>query len=107
MRTLIPVLAACAFLAPVYGQPTYSREGSSIVQAKCQRCHRPNDIAPFALMTYDDAATWAEDINRVVSDKIMPPWKPVPGHGEFKDSYGLTSDERQTILDWFAAGIPQ
>lgn len=49
-------------------------------------------------MTYDDASTWAEDINRVVSANIMPPWKPVPGHGhgEFKDSYGLSGDERQT-----------
>src|SRR5207245_7368854 len=62
---------------------------------------------PFTLMTYDNASTWSEDIKRVVSAKIMPPWKPVPGHGDFKDSYGLTDDERQTILDWIAAGSPQ
>src|SRR4051794_41259864 len=107
MRQLLIVLIALASFAPAYGQPTYSREVSRIMQGKCQRCHRPNDIAPFSLMTYDDASTWSEDIKRVVTDKIMPPWKPVPGHGDFKDSYGLTEDERQTILDWIAAGSPQ
>ncbi len=107
MRNIVLAVAVFTSLVPAYAEPTYSREVSRILQAKCQRCHRPNDIAPFALMTYDDAATWSEDIKRVVSDKIMPPWKPVPGHGDFKDSYGLTGEERQTILDWIAAGNPQ
>lgn len=92
--------AACA-------APTYSKEVSRIVRDKCQACHRPNDIAPFALTTYDDARTWAEDIARVVSEGVMPPWKPVPGHGEFRDFRGLTPEERQTILDWAAAGAPE
>ena len=35
----------------------------------------------------------------------MPPWKPVPGYGEFRDSYALTADEKQTILSWIANGI--
>ncbi|HUS05592.1 MAG TPA: hypothetical protein VMZ52_04830 [Bryobacteraceae bacterium] len=87
--------------------PTYSREIARITQSKCQQCHRPNDIAPFALMNYSDASTNAEDIKRVVSEKIMPPWKPVPGHGEFTNSYGLTDEERQTIIDWVNAGSPE
>ena len=107
MRQIVLLIAAASCIVPAFAQPTYSREVSRIMQAKCQRCHRPNDIAPFALMNYDDASTWAEDIQRVITDKIMPPWKPVPGHGEFKDSYGLSGDERQTILDWIAAGAPQ
>jgi hypothetical protein len=37
----------------------------------------------------------------------MPPWKPVEGHGEFKDSYALTDLERQTILAWVRAGGPE
>ncbi len=107
MRSIVLFLVAVSSLTPAYAQPTYSREVAPIVQAKCQRCHRPNDIAPFALMNYDEANTWTEDIQRVLSDRIMPPWKPVPGHGTFKDSYGLTEDERQTILDWIGAGAPQ
>ena len=101
------VLCAVAAVAPVNAQPTYSKEVSRIIQAKCQQCHRPDDIAPFALLKYEDASAWAEDIGRVVENKIMPPWKPVAGHGEFKDNFGLSADERKTILDWVAAGAPE
>ncbi|MBL8214925.1 MAG: hypothetical protein JNK87_29665 [Bryobacterales bacterium] len=87
-------------------QPTYSREVSRIVAEKCQICHRPNDIAPFSLLSYEDAQTWAEDIKRVVSERIMPPWKPVEGHGEFRDSYALSEEQRQTLIQWADAGAP-
>src|SRR6266545_1986786 len=80
------------------------RDVAPVLQSKCQRCHHPNDIAPFALMTYDDAQTWAADIRTAVSAGVMPPWKPVPGYGEFRDAYGLTADERQLILDWVDQG---
>jgi hypothetical protein len=97
----------CAFVSSLHAQPTYSREVSRIFQEKCQNCHRPNDIAPFALMNYQDAQTWAEDIKRVVEEKIMPPWKPVAGHGEFRDSYALSDEERQAIVSWVNAGSPE
>lgn len=58
-------------------------------------------------MSYQDASTWAEDIQRAVAERRMPPWKPVPGYGEFRDSYGLTEEERQTILSWVHAGAPE
>ena len=34
----------------------------------------------------------------------MPPWKPAPGIGNFRNSYALTDAERQTIMDWVGAG---
>jgi hypothetical protein len=104
LRSVLSVLAMAGFAA---AQPTYSKEVSRIMQEKCQLCHRPNDIAPFALSSFEDAETWAEDIKRVVSERIMPPWKPVDGHGEFQDAYGLTEEERRTIVDWVEAGAPQ
>jgi Predicted membrane protein len=106
MRNAIALAVLAAGLLSA-ADPTFSRDVSRIMQAKCQQCHRPNDIAPFSLMSFSDASTYAEDIQRVVSQKIMPPWKPVAGHGEFKNNYGLTSEERQTILDWVAAGAPE
>jgi cytochrome c551/c552 len=77
------------------------------MQAKCDQCHRPNDIAPFSLLTYNDASTYAIDIATQVGNGVMPPWKPVAGYGSFRNSYALTDDERQTILDWVAAGAPE
>ena len=106
-RRLIFILSTFLFAWSVaQAQPTYSKEVSRILQEKCQMCHRPNDIAPMPLLTYDDAQLWMDDIKRVVSDKIMPPWKPVPGFGEFRDSYGLSDAERQTLISWVNAGAP-
>ena len=86
--------------SPAFAQqgPTYSQEISRIFQAKCQTCHRDGDIAPFALATYDDAVTWAQDIQTTVTNGTMPPWKPVPGYGEFQYSLALSADEKQPIL---------
>lgn len=108
--TLSRNLVLFAFLAamvPAFGQPTFSKDVAPIMQAKCGQCHREGDIAPFSVATYDTVWGWAEDIKRDVSNNIMPPWKPVAGYGEFRDSYALTDDERKTILDWVDAGVPQ
>jgi hypothetical protein len=50
---------------------------------------------------------WARDIQTSVSNGTMPPWKPVPGYGDFQYSLALTADEKQAILDWVGNGTPQ
>lgn len=107
IRHALIVLAALLTGLPAAAQVTYTKEISRIFFAKCAQCHRPNDIAPFSLLDYDAASTWAPDIRRVVDDGLMPPWKPVEGHGEFRDSFALTKEEKQQILDWVAAGAPK
>ena len=104
-RWSICVALCAASLAPA--QVTYSKDVSRIFQVKCQQCHRDGDIAPFALNNYDAALQWSRDIDRVLRQKIMPPWKPADGFGEFRGSYQLSEDERQMILDWIAAGSPE
>jgi hypothetical protein len=102
-------LAALAVVlsASAYAEPTWNRDVSRIAQAKCQGCHRPNDIAPFPLMSYSDAEPRARLIKSAVGRRFMPPWKPVEGYGHFKGSYALTEEERQTILSWVDAGAPE
>src|SRR5512141_2587321 len=34
--------------------PTFHKDVEPILQEKCQSCHAPGKIAPFALMTYAD-----------------------------------------------------
>ena len=103
LRLLFALTLSSAF---AYGQPTYAREVSRIVQGKCQQCHRPNDIAPMAFSTYDQLVDWAPDIKRVVNEGIMPPWKPVAGHGKFRDAFGLTAQEKQDLIAWIDGGTP-
>jgi hypothetical protein len=69
-------------------------------------CHREGDIAPFALTKYEEAAGWADMIDEVVSQERMPPWHADPRHGTFRDDRRLSSDEKQLIRRWAAAGAP-
>jgi hypothetical protein len=94
-----------AFAAVSLAQPNYTRDISRIFQAKCQQCHREGDIAPFALDSYDTARDWSEDIKRVVTEGIMPPWKPVAGYGQFRDDRSLSEDEKIQILSWIDGGM--
>src|SRR5690348_10110035 len=110
MRIRFALGLSCSLLlagAAAAQGPTYSKDIAPIYQAKCQICHHDGDVAPFSLNNYDDALTWAFDTRRVLLQGSMPPWKPVAGYGEFRDSYSLTADEKQTILDWITTGMPE
>src|ERR1044071_7577131 len=104
MHKLLLLTLLCGAIASA--QPTYSREVSRIMQQKCQMCHRPGDVAPFPLLTYDDVMAQLRGVRANVDARLMPPWKPIAGHGDFKNNLSLTDDERQTILDWVDAGAP-
>lgn len=107
MTRLLLLSALCAAAPLAHAETTYAKEIARIFQAKCQGCHRAGDIAPFALDSYEAAKTWGDDIQRVVRDRIMPPWKPVGAQGKFQHEFGLTEEDRQVILDWYVAGAPE
>lgn len=86
---------------------TYSKDVSRILQEKCQQCHRPGDIGPMSLLTYDDAVNYAPDIKRVLEQGIMPPWKPNEGAEKFKGAYNLSDQQKADLLSWIANGTPQ
>ena len=93
--------AACA-----QAEVTYAKEVSRILVGRCQQCHRPGDIGPMSLLSYDDAVNYAPDIKRVVSEGIMPPWKPSESHGTFKGSFALNPEEKLDLLAWIGNGTP-
>jgi peroxiredoxin len=86
---------------------TYTNEVARVFQARCVSCHRPGEIAPFSLTSYDDAVSWADTIAEVVEEQRMPPWFASPEHGKFTNAARLTNDEKQTIYDWVDAGCPE
>ena len=55
-----------------------------MVFKNCAACHRPGEVAPFSLLTYHDVKKRAKQIAEVTATRQMPPWKAVPGHGEFR-----------------------
>jgi len=86
---------------------TFNRDVMKILQDRCQNCHRPGQAAPFSLLNYRQAIKWALDIERVVTDRAMPPWKPIAGFGHFRDEQRLAESEIATITRWVASGMPE
>ena len=87
--------------------PTFNKEIVRILQQNCQTCHHAGDIAPFALMTYRDALAHAGDIKFVTAARVMPPWKPVQGCGEFDQARVLSQNDIDTIARWVDGGTPE
>ena len=87
--------------------PTFSRDVAPILFKHCASCHRPGQYAPFSVLTYDETRPWARAIRQQVATRRMPPWKPAPGHGEFRDVRRLTEAEIETIDRWAEAGAPE
>jgi peroxiredoxin/mono/diheme cytochrome c family protein len=89
------------------GEITYAKQVSRIMQRRCQECHRPGEIGPFALLTYKDAKAWADTIHEVVLEQRMPPWHPDPRFGTFSNDRRLSPDEADTLLEWVSRGCPK
>jgi len=86
---------------------TYTRHIAPILFQNCVACHRPGEVAPFALQTFADASKRAKQIAAVVKQRDMPPWKPEAGFGNFHNERRLTESEIATIVAWSAAGAPE
>lgn len=112
VKTAITDVEACPLnLAPQEkaGKPlakiTYSEHAASIIQRRCQACHRPGGVGPFELMTFEDARSWATSIREVVTQGLMPPWHADAPHGHFANDRSLTDEEYATLLDWIDGGV--
>ena len=98
-------------IAPPRGEPrtdvTYTRDVAPILYRHCAECHRPEDVGPFPLLTYEDARRRASVMAQVVTQRYMPPWKPRPGYRKFQGERGLTAAEIETIRRWSEGGAPE
>ncbi len=83
---------------------TYTRDVEPIFQQKCQTCHRPGQIGPFSLLTYEDAATRSRMIAEVVEQRRMPPWHADARHGTFANDRSLSAAQVATIQAWVNDG---
>lgn len=86
---------------------TYSEHIAPILNKNCVSCHRPGEVAPFSLIGYDNAKRHARTMAVVTERRVMPPWKAVEGHGEFKDSKRLSDLEITLLSAWAEEGTPR
>jgi peroxiredoxin len=88
------------------GRITWTKHIEPILQKHCQACHRPGQIGPFSLLTYQDALGWADTIVEVTREGRMPPWHASPEHGRFANDPRLSDADRQRLAGWLEAGCP-
>lgn len=89
-------------------QPTFAKDIAPLLQRSCQVCHRPNNIAPMSLLTYQEVRPWAKAIKSQVLTREMPPWyiDRAVGIRDFKNDPSLSDAEIMLISKWVDAGAP-
>src|SRR5829696_6367512 len=92
---------------PTAGVPTFSKDVAPILFKKCTQCHRPGEIAPMSLLTYEDARPYAESIVDELTEGAMPPWHADPNVGHFKNDRSLSAADKATLLNWAKNGAPR
>ena len=87
--------------------PNFADDIAPLVVEHCAPCHRPGEVGPFPLLTYDDVRRRARQIAEVTASRFMPPWKPEPGFGgPFIGSRRLSDSDVDLFRRWAEAGAP-
>jgi hypothetical protein len=115
--TWVVVAAAPAAAQTATDHPvTFSKDIAPILQRSCQRCHRPDSVAPMSLITYEQVRPYAREIKRRTalrdvpwSRGVMPPWflERTIGVQKIKDDISLSDGDLATIAKWVDSGAPE
>jgi mono/diheme cytochrome c family protein len=104
------LLSFCALLALAaqlaWTAATFNRDIAPILYKECSSCHHSGEVAPFPLITYQDAVRHAPTIAAVTQRRTMPPWKAEPGP-HFKGERRLTDEQIASIGEWATHGMPE
>ena len=81
------------FHLPVYlfaQKITFTEHIAPIIHQNCTPCHRPGEVGPFSLITFEDVSKRGKFIHKVTESRYMPPWRADHDFGEFKEVRKLT-----------------
>ncbi|MEP7116363.1 MAG: hypothetical protein ABI880_02205 [Acidobacteriota bacterium] len=98
------VLAAITFSAgtgeahkAITSRYQFNEDVFPVVRDRCGRCHVDGGVAPMSLMTFDDAAPWAESLRIELLSDTTPAWHPLK----------LNARELDLLLVWATGGAPR
>lgn len=92
---------------PASSGPTFNEHVAAIVFQNCASCHRPGEIGPFPLLTYQDVRKRSRLIAEVTENRVMPPWHAESGHVEFLNPRVLSEAQINIVRRWHEAGAPE
>ena len=87
--------------------PTFTKDVAPILYKNCSQCHRPDEVAPMSLMTYEEVRPWARSIKSKVLKKEMPPWGVGESSLKFSNDRQMSEKEIDTLVSWVDAGAPK
>ncbi len=102
-------LSTASASAQTPAAPTFTKDIAPILQRSCVSCHRPGEIAPMSLVSYQQVRPWARSIKTRTAKRDMPPFHVdrTIGIQAFKDDPSLSDAEIALIGKWVDAGAPQ
>ncbi|MEM1250505.1 MAG: alkyl hydroperoxide reductase [Acidobacteriota bacterium] len=104
---LVPRCAHGAAAQAASATPTFASDVARVLHENCVECHRPGEMAPMSLLTYQEARPWAKSIARVVASGAMPPWHADSRYGPYANDLRLSEDDKTLLLAWVEGGAPQ
>lgn len=87
-------------------QPTWAADVACILYTHCTPCHHTGGIAPFPLVTYQDAIVVSSGLVSAVSSGRMPPWPPDRDYHRLAFERFLTDQEKDVLTEWVNGGSP-
>jgi hypothetical protein len=109
-RALVSACAAAAVAlasaAPARAQ-TFTKDVLPILQQNCQGCHRPGEIGPMPLLSYEQARPYARAIKTATQSKKMPPWFADSSVQHYANDMSLSAADINTLAAWADAGAPE
>jgi len=110
IRRALPAILLMSVPLAVAAEPaklSYSKDIAPILNANCAGCHRPGQMAPMSLMTYDEVRPWVKAIRENVAAGKMPPWHAVASAKPLMNDRSLSQNEIDTIVAWIDQGAPR
>ena len=86
---------------------TWAENIAPILYKNCAKCHNPSGVAPFSLLTYDDAYRNRQGIKTSIISKNMPPWSPDPNYRHMANERVLSNADINAITNWVNGNAPQ
>ncbi len=85
---------------------TYYRDIKPLLAARCNDCHSPGNIAPFSLVSYEEAKMWAPTLVAATAAGTMPPWPPDNRCNTYTHDRSLSAEQQRLLADWSDLGAP-